>query len=125
MLTWQLSCCIFVDSCYFKNEKKKRRVLNVILAQNGSVSNVTWTPDSSTIYAQIDQTKRHSVTAVVPLNPNMTAVSPPSGYVRLPPVDQFHLIPYADTSSSSPSPSQYSAQTQQVHNYSSYRSHIN
>jgi len=82
--------------------------------KNGPVSNVTWTADSSTIYGQMDQGKRHSVTAVVPLNSSMAAMSPPSGYVRLPPVDHFHLIPYADTSSSSPSPSQYSAQTQQV-----------
>ena len=88
-----------------------------MLAQNGPVSNVTWTADSSTIYGQMDQGKRHSVTAVVPLNSSMAAMSPPSGYVRLPPVDHFHLIPYADTSSSSPSPSQYSAQTQQVHVY--------
>lgn len=64
------------------------------------------------------------MTAVAPLNPAIAAVSPPSGYVRLPPVDQFHLIPYADTSSSSPSPSQYSAQTQQVHFYSTHKSYF-
>merc|ERR1712071_315825 len=81
--------------------------------KNGSVSNVTWSPDG-TIYAQIDQAKRHSVAGAVPLNAAITAASPPSGYVRLPPVDHFHLIPYADTSSSSPSPSQYSGLTQQV-----------
>ena len=115
-----------------KMKKKKKSCANCILyylhtykciwmhsPQNGSVSNVTWSPDG-TIYAQIDQAKRHSVAGAVPLNAAITAASPPSGYVRLPPVDHFHLIPYADTSSSSPSPSQYSGLTQQVDIFHSF-----
>ena len=86
-------------------------------AQNGLIQSVSGNrPVDPTVYAQIDHCKHNSAGAAssaVAMGVS-TVPPPPSGYVRLPPVDQYQLIPYADNSSPSPSPSQYSASTQQV-----------
>ena len=110
-----LVCVCVVCICICQSSFEEVIYAELTLPQNGSVGNITWGQDP-TIYAQIDHAKRNSISSPTTVNPttSSTVQPPPSGYVRLPPVDQFHLIPYADNSSPSPSPSQYSGLTQQA-----------